>query len=149
MRKILLPIVFSAICTNVSAQQDISVQQQQVQQVVIKMFEALSERDSSALKTYCSPQIRLFEYGQVWTLDTLISKAITQNQSAGFKRSNRFEFIHTSTGHQMAWVTYRLHSEITREGKQTSIQWLETAILSKENEQWKISHLHSTLISRN
>ena len=124
----------------------LSKQQQAVQQTVIKMFDALSNRDSVSLKNYCTSDIALYEYGQVWNIDTLILKAITKNQAADFKRTNSFDFINTTADKNTAWVTYHLNSAITRDGKQAAVQWLETVVLVKERKQWKVKHLHSTLI---
>ncbi|OSZ81448.1 hypothetical protein CAP36_09510 [Chitinophagaceae bacterium IBVUCB2] len=130
------------------AQQPTTKNQQAAQQAVIKMFDALSNRDSVSLKTHSTADITLYEYGQVWNIDTLILKAITLNQSADFKRTNSFEFINTKVDKTTAWVTYRLQSAITRDGKQSMVQWLETVILVKVNKQWRVKHLHSTLIKR-
>lgn len=149
MRQLICPLLLFLSALNLSAQQIFPGKQQLVQQSVTKMFEALSDRDSVALKNYCSPDIRLFEYGQIWTIDTLITKAITMNQSPDYKRSNHFEFLHTETDKNIAWVTYRLNSIMTKDGKQTKSEWLETVILTKQNEQWLVKQLHSTLIKRN
>lgn len=143
---ILVPaILFLAL---LHAQQSPTKNQQAAQQTIIKLFDALSNRDSVALKTYSTADIIFYEYGQVWNMDTLILKAITQTQSADFKRTNSFEFINTLVDKTMAWVTYRLQSVITIEGKQSTVQWLETVVLVKERKQWKVKHLHSTLIKR-
>ena len=81
-------------------------------------------------------------------MDTLILKAITLNQSADFKRTNSFDFINTNIDKTMAWVTYRLQSVIIEDGKQVTLLWLETVVLVKAKKQWKVKHLHSTLIKR-
>lgn len=130
------------------AQQPTTNSQQAVQQTVVKLFDALSNRDSVSLKTYSTTDITLYEYGQVWNMDTLILKAITQNKSADFKRTNSFDFINTKVDKTTAWVTYRLQSVIFKDGKQTTAQWLETVALVKEKKHWKVKHLHSTLIKR-
>ncbi|GAB2839488.1 hypothetical protein GCM10027043_48430 [Ferruginibacter profundus] len=130
------------------AQEILTPRQQDVQQTVIKLFDALSNRDSVNLKNYSTADITLYEYGQVWTIDTLILKAITLNQSTDFKRTNSFEFINTDIDKAMAWVSYRLQSVVTRDGKQSTAQWLETVVLVKLKKQWKVKHLHSTLIKR-
>lgn len=130
------------------AQTVLSKEQKKVQEAVIKMFEALSNRDSVKLKSYCTPDISLYEYGQVWNLDTLIRKAIVMNISSDFKRSNSFEFINTEIDKTKAWATYRLNSVIYNNGKESNVQWLETVVLSKQNGQWKVKHLHSTLLKR-
>ena len=144
--KLLLFIFFCPVF--LYAQQPLASIRQDVQQTVINMFEDLSNRDSISLKNHCTADVTLYEYGQVWNLDTLILKAITQNQSTDFKRTNTFDFINTNIDKTTAWVTYNLHSEITRNGKQGTAEWLETVVLVKEKKQWKVKHLHSTLIKR-
>lgn len=143
MKKI-IPLLIAVVLAGQSYAQE----QQAAHQAIIKMFDALSDRDSISLKNHCTADITLYEYGQVWNIDTLILKAITLNQSADFKRTNSFEFISTTVDKTMACVTYRLQSEMTRDGKQSTVQWLETVVLVKEKKQWKVKHLHSTLIKR-
>ena len=148
MKKIIL--LFPAILCSalLQAQKLTTNNQQAVQQTVVKLFDALSNRDSVSLKNYSTTDITLYEYGQIWNIDTLILKAITLNQSANFKRTNSFEFLQTTADKTTAWVTYRLQSAIFIDGKQTTVQWLETVVLVKERKQWKVKHLHSTLIKR-
>ena len=81
-------------------------------------------------------------------MDTLISKAITQNTATDFKRTNTFDFINTKTDKTTTWLTYRLSSIIKKDGKDVTMQWLETVILAKQKKQWKVKHLHSTLIKK-
>ena len=148
MKQIYLLLIAFSISAIMMAQEQASTSQQEVQQTVIKMFDALSNRDSVGLKKYCTADITLYEYGQSWNIDTLILKAITQNQTLDFSRTNSFDFINTATDKNTAWITYRLNSSITRDGKQSTIQWLETVGLVKERKQWKVKNLHSTLIKR-
>ncbi|MDX1937907.1 MAG: nuclear transport factor 2 family protein [Flavihumibacter sp.] len=148
MKKITLLLLPILCITLLQAQQSTANNQQAVQQAIVKMFDALSNRDSASLKKYCTSDITLYEYGQVWNIDTLILKAITQNQSTDFKRTNSFEFINTTIDKITAWVTYRLQSVIIKDGKQATLQWLETVVLVNEKKQWKVKHLHSTLIKR-
>lgn len=98
-------------------QQPTTSNQYAVQQTVIKLFDALSNRDSIGMKAYSTADITLYEYGQAWNIDTLILKAITLNQSADFKRTNSFDFINTDVKENMAWVTYRLESVILKDSK--------------------------------
>ena len=148
MKKTIISLIFFLFSTLLYAQKQLSKTEQSVQQTVVKLFEALSNRDSVSLKNYSTADITLYEYGQIWNVDTLIMKAITLNQAADFKRTNTFDFTNTTTDKTMAWVTYRLQSAITRDGKQSTVQWLETVVLAKEKKQWKVKHLHSTLIKR-
>jgi hypothetical protein len=149
MKKItalLLAISFTGLIT---AQQQLTKDQQAVQQTVIKMFDALSNRDSVGLKIYCAADIALYENGQAWNIDTLINKAIVLNTATDFKRTNTFNFINTTVNKDVAWTTYNLSSTFLMNGKQGLVQWMETVILVKEKERWKIKVLHSTLIKRN
>ncbi|MEY2917097.1 MAG: hypothetical protein RIS73_811, partial [Bacteroidota bacterium] len=110
MKRITLLLATFLFSTVLMAQQPLITNQQEVQQTVVKFFDALSNKDSVNLKAYSTADITLYEYGQVWNIDTLILKAITLNQSADFKRTNSFEFINTTVDKTMAWVTYRLQS---------------------------------------
>jgi ketosteroid isomerase-like protein len=148
MKNLFLVVLVMINQSIIHAQKTLTKSQQSAQQVVIKMFDALSNRDSVGLKEHCAADISLYEYGQMWNRDSLILKAITQNQSADFKRTNSFEFISTTVDKNLAWVTYRLQSVVIRDAKQSMIQWLETVILVEEGKQWKVKHLHSTLIKR-
>ena len=148
MKKILLILIGFSMSSALVAQKTLTTSQQNVQHTIIKMFDALSNRDSVSLKSYCADDITLYEYGSVWNMDNLILEAITQNQSADFKRTNSFQFINTTVDKSTAWVNYRLLSVIINEGKQATLQWLETVVLVKAKKQWKVKHLHSTLIKR-
>ena len=148
MKKISLLLIAFFILALLNAQAQFTKNQQAVQQTVINLFEALSNRDSISLKNCSTADVTLYEYGQVWNMDTLILKAITLNQSANFKRTNSFEFINTTVDKNTAWVNYRLQSIVIKDGKQTTVHWLETVVLVKVKKQWKVKHLHSTLIKR-
>ncbi len=148
MKKTISLLIAIVLTGQLYAQHQPSQKEQAVQQTIVKMFEALSNRDSVSLKSYCAADITLYEYGQVWNMDALILKAITQNQSADFKRTNDFKFISADVDKGMAWVTYRLQSVVAKDGKQVPVQWLETVVLVKQRNRWKIKHLHSTLIDR-
>jgi hypothetical protein len=148
MKKIILFLIAIVLTGQLYAQRQSTANQQAVQQTVVKLFQALSNRDSISLKAYSTADISLYEYGQVWNIDTLILKAITLNQSADFKRTNSFEFLQTTLDKNMALVNYRLQSVIIKDSKQTTVLWLETVVLVKKNKQWKVKHLHSTLIKR-
>lgn len=148
IKKISILLIVISGSAMLIAQEPLSSNQQAVQQTVIKLFDALSNRDSTSLKNYCTADITLYEYGQVWNIDTLILKAIAQNRATDFKRTNSFNFINTTTGKNIAWVTYHLQSSITSGGKPVTLKWLETIVLVKERKKWKVKHLHSTFINR-
>ena len=122
--------------------------QSDVQQSVVNLFTALTNADTTALKRSCTEDVRFYEYGQIWTIDTLIQKVMQNKSIPDFKRTNSFEFVSTTINKQTAWVTYYLQSTFTRNGKEELVKWMETVVLLKQKEQWKIKLLHSSLISR-
>jgi ketosteroid isomerase-like protein len=149
LKKITLITLILIASNLLHAQTGRTKEQQQVQETIVKFFDALSSRDTVGLKAHCTSDITLFEYGQAWNLDTLTSKVATMQAAADFKRTNSFEFLDTRIDKKMAWASYRLNSSITRDGQQTTLQWIETIVLAKDRKQWKVNHLHSTLLKRN
>ncbi len=131
------------------AQEESIKEQMSVQQTIVKLFTALSNSDTTGLKLYSTSNVKLYEYGQIWTIDTLIQKMMMSKTIKDFKRINSFEFINTTISKKTAWITYYLQSTITRNGKQEIIKWMETVILLKEKKQWKINVLHSTRLVKN
>ena len=136
------------ISTFLHAQQSLTKDEQDAQQTIIDFFESASNRDSVGLINSAAPDIILFEYGQQWNMDTLMQKMVKRNTAKDFKRLNKFDFIKTLVDKDMAWVSYTLQSEITRESKQTTIRWIETVVLLRTKKKWKIKLLHSTMTSR-
>ncbi len=146
MRKISIALSILLFSAAVQAQQPLTSDQQSVQQTVIKVFDALSNRDSMSLKLYCTDDVRFYEYGQTWNMDTLINKAIRLNTATDFKRINTIDFVNTTISNKVAWATYNNQAEITMNGKQRTVKWLETVVLVKKKNRWKLKVLHSTLI---
>lgn len=131
------------------AQEKFSESEKEVQQTIRQVFDALSKRDSVGLKNYCTSDIALFEYGQVWNLDSLIRKAITENTAIDFNRVNTFDFTGTSVDGNTAWATYNLRSDFRSDGRERSVSWLETVVLVKQNRRWRLKVLHSTRLRTN
>lgn len=144
--RFLLPLLISiCIATSIHAQ-SFNQQKQIVQQPIIKLFDALSNIDTASLKLYTTMDVKFYEYGLVWPIDTLIHEMLL---GTDFKRTNSFEFVSTTINKNTAWVTYYLQSTFTRNGKEEIVKWMETVILIKEKKQWKINTLHSTKLISN
>lgn len=140
---------FIALVTEVKqAYSSASTDEHEIQQTVIKLFDALSNRNAASLRNQCTTDVRFYEYGEAWTADSLINKAITRKTATDFKRINTLDFVSTTLKEDVAWTTYNLHSEGTSQGKNFSVDWSETVILVREEKKWKIKVLHSTLIKK-
>ncbi len=148
MQKIILLLITLLLAAAVFSQTIIK-EEKVVQQTVEKMFAALTNTDTTALKLYCTGNVKFYEYGQIWTIDTLIQKVMQSKSIPDFKRSNKFEFVSTTINKKTAWVTYYLQSTFTRNGKEESVKWMETVVLLKEKKNWKINVLHSTRLPKN
>ena len=106
-------------------------------------FNGLSLTNSDTLKYYSTSDFQLLEDGQVWNLDTLISKLMPRKNS-NIQRINRFEFIKIEKNKNTAWVSYNNSAEFRLGEKQQTIRWLESAVLIRDRGRWKIQMLHST-----
>ncbi len=148
MKKIIV-FVFSlaSLFSIAKAQSQLSESQRAVNQVVVDMFDALAKRDTTTLKIYCTEDMILLEDREVWTLDTLTLK-VSQNKDTSYNRVNKMDFIETKIEGKTAWTCYYNQANITRKGKQVMVRWLETAILIKDKQKWKMRVLHSTTIER-
>ena len=111
---------------------------------VSRFFDGLSEINSDKLKAFATTDFLLLEDGQVWNMDTLVTKMGTKNPN--IKRVNKFEFIRTEQQGTMAWVSYHNTADFSMNEKQQTVKWLESAVLKKEGGRWKIKLLHSTRI---
>lgn len=128
--------------------QTITDEQTSVQQTIQQLFAALTNADTTAMKTYATTTVRFYEYGEVWPMDTLISKVLKNKSIADFKRTNKFEFVNTTIRKNTAWATYYLQSTFTRNGKEEIVNWMETVVLIKDKKHWKIDVLHSTRLPK-
>ena len=143
--KLLIITVFFSI---VATAQNAGDEQADVQQTVENMFATLTNADTAALRTFVTSHVQFYEYGQVWTIDTLIQKMVQSISIPDFKRTNSFDFISTGINKNTAWVTYYLQSTFTRNGKEDVVNWMETVVLIKEKNKWKIQLLHSTRLNK-
>lgn len=126
--------------------QPVNKQEREVQQTIQNLFTALSNRDSAGLRLHSTADVHFYEYGEVWTIDSLIKK-VMYVKPADYKRTNNFGFVKTTIEENTAWATYYLQSEITRNGKKEIVKWMETVVLVKEKLNWKIAVLHSTRLA--
>lgn len=139
-------LFFGCLLSAILSAQAVNKERATIHQKVESMFSTLTNFDTVALKTFVTANVRFYEYGQVWNMDTLIHKVMQGKDIKDFKRTNRFDFVSTTIQHKTAWVTYYLESIITRNGKQETLNWLETVVLIRERGNWKIDVLHSTRI---
>ena len=135
------------IC-NVTMAQNFTSQEKEVQNTIVKLFDAISINDAADIKSYCTNDVKFYEYGQIWTLDTLLQKLSKLSGTSVYSRTNKFDFVSTKLKDNIAWATYYLESTITKTGKPDIIKWMETVILINVKKKWFVSVLHSTRLSK-
>ena len=118
-------------------------EQQQVQQVLRLVFEALSEGSVAKMEQALTPDVKILETGEVWTLDT-IRLYFEKPRPNDFKRINTLDFFQTEVEGKMAFVSYHNTAAIHANGKDRMVKWLESAVLVKQGKSWKVKMLHST-----
>ena len=139
MKKIILLIVLLHEITYVFAQTDVSA----VNKVITDYFEAISANDLDIQKQLTTENYTILENGVLWNHDTIV---VMTNRLKGrsFKRINQIDFIRTEIKGNMAWVAYYNTADMTLDAKQRRVSWLESAVLIRERETWRIQLLHST-----
>lgn len=148
MSKLFCITLFTVLSLGTFAQ-TVNTNEQQVKQTVVQMFAAIADIDTVKLKSLTTAQVRFYEYGEVWNIDTLIRKILPYKSIADFKRTNHFQFVNTTIHQKTAWVTYYLQSELMANGKQQTLHWMETVVLVNADKQWKVDVLHSTRLIKN
>lgn len=132
--------IFSPVLAKPAPQQD------QAKQVIVDFFQAMADLNFSKLRSYCQPGFELLEHGEVWSIDVLENK-LKPNVGTGMHRENKFEFIQVKVQGKTAWVSYWNQAHITRTNQpDRHVKWLESAVLVKTSQGWKISLLHSTVV---
>lgn len=119
----------------------------QVQQPIIDFFEGISENDLDRMRHCVTDDFTILEHGVIWTMDTVVTLT-KKPRPAGFKRLNSFDFFQTEVSDDMAFVSYHNSAEIITPGRTRSVKWLESAVLVREGNRWKIKMLHSTRLPK-
>jgi hypothetical protein len=148
MRSVVLSVsafLLFVITLTATAQEKPTPEQRKVQQVIHQIFESFSERSIEKMEGSVTTDINILEDGKVWTLDT-IRLYFQKRLPADFKRINSFEFLRTEVHQTMGFVSYYNTASIHSNNKDVTVKWLESAVLVKEQEAWKIKMLHSTRI---
>jgi hypothetical protein len=126
---------------------EVSAQKEKIEGTIVRFFDGLSELSPAILKETTTDDFLLLEHGEVWNMDTLVSK-ISLPKGTKFNRVNSFKFIETESKGKWAWVSYHNTADFTINDRKRQVNWLESAVLVKEKGTWKIKMLHSTVIEK-
>lgn len=140
-RVLFLALISFSITINGFSQKD----KDSIEASIAKFFDGISDIDEAKMKAYTTSDFILLEEGEVWILDTLISK-ISARKNSGIKRVNSFEIIKTEQNGNIAWVSYFNTADFSLNEKKQTVKWLESVVLAREKGRWRIKMMHSTRI---
>lgn len=130
-----------------------------VQEVIIEMFQKVfSEFNANKIQDYFTTDFEFFKDGEIFNSEETV--VLIENLGMQYEeeakngrildRKNDFNFLNTIIEENSAFIYYRNSAEFTLDGTIIAqIEWLESAYLIWENQQWKIRFLHSTQIKNN
>jgi len=144
---ILTFIFIAGFLTNGFSQQGSNTDSISVQQVVIKLFDGIAGLDSSEIVTHVTKDFLLLEDGQIWNTDSLI-KVLKPMKTQDFRRTNEFRFVSQQIAGGITWIVYYNTAHILFNGQKRDINWLESAVLVKDDNNWKVKMLHSTMLRK-
>jgi uncharacterized protein DUF4440 len=114
-----------------------------IQATVTRFLDALAQLDDNAIKAEVTKDFTLVEHGLIWNTDTLLN-LIKPRKGQDIKRINTLVFTKTEQSGNTAWTVYYNTANFHTGDKIRTVKWLESAVLVKEKNAWKLKLLHST-----
>ncbi|MEY4455866.1 MAG: hypothetical protein RL621_2163 [Bacteroidota bacterium] len=111
---------------------------------IVNFFNGLSLLEESLITSNTTKDFVLLEAGKIWNSDTLINIIQKAKLKEKFTRLNQFTFLQSQVHGNMAWVAYLNEAKFIRNSITTSVKWLESVVLFREENSWKIKLMHST-----
>lgn len=101
--------------------------------------------DRAYYRSFMTDDYLLLEHGEL--LDVAGDMALLGSLSADHVRTDRFDFRHIWIEGSNAYLVYFLESD-TNDSKKgpRSRRWLESAVMRRSGDQWRVAVLHSTRI---
>lgn len=137
MRKIKQIFLFISLVVSTS-----SFGQDDPFKTVQNLFSAISEVNHTKMKNAVTSDFQLLEVGEDWDINDLI-KVVKPSE---YTRRNYFNVLKERSRGDIAWVSYWNKATFTKDELVETVVWLESAVLIREGNHWKIQMLHSTKI---
>jgi Domain of unknown function (DUF4440) len=118
-------------------------EQAKVNNTIVAMFKGLADLSIEQIRNSSTDDLIILEHGEVWNMDTIVVK-LNEIKALNPVRVNSFDFIKTEVRDQTAWVAYHNKAIITVNGQKVDYHWLESAVLVKQGNDWKVKMLQST-----
>lgn len=147
---ILILALFTACQTKQNQERSLNTQaaKQQVEEKLVEFFDAFDSYDYQQLRDLTTEDYSLIENGPIWSMDTTVSK-LKQYEERGIKMVHKLSEIQTTVDGSTAWVIYKNVGVFTGGKAKRNMEWIESAVFTKRENEWKMAMLHSTVLKRN
>ncbi len=109
------------------------------------LFGTIADYDFALMERLVTDDFVILEVGELWDLAKTIE--VIAPLEGQVTRRNFFHLLRTEIRGNMAWVSYWNKATYrTLEGDRERA-WLESAVLVRVNDEWKVEMLHSTRLS--
>ena len=154
MKKLImiLPLVF-LLCFAFSCQQaeevaeepvvDVAAEKQNVEEALRNFYDAASTHNFQGIRDACTDDFIIFESGQVMNVEDFIN-FLTSFEGATM--TYNLEDVKIDVEGSVAWLTLRSKANVTMGEQEMNYEWLESAVLKKQEGIWKIAFYHSTIV---
>jgi ketosteroid isomerase-like protein len=105
-------------------------------------FETVEKMDYEGMRNACTPDFTVFEDGIIWTIEDWVAFLKPLEGKASIKYGFR-DMKKTFDGNTV-WLTYNNVADAEFGGAPVHFDWLESAVLKRQNREWKLAFLHST-----
>ncbi|MFQ5605968.1 MAG: YybH family protein [bacterium] len=112
--------------------------------MVFDFFESIASFNYPALRDHCTEDFYLFEDGQKMNLNQFINLVKSFEHQATIHYE--LEDIRTEIAGSLAWMTLRTKALMNLNGQGTNLEWLESAVLKKQQDLWRIAFYHSSVV---
>jgi ketosteroid isomerase-like protein len=144
-KKIILVLLIVSVCTlTVWAGDDEDAVKQAVKNYYYLYFVKM---DKDAYRSILTDDYQFLENGELFEADGDI--AAMPDPDSGYERTDTFDFRYVKIEGDIAYAVYFLKAEIKDKTNGTiNKEWLESTILRRSGDGWKIALLHSTRITK-
>ncbi len=109
---------------------------------VVKIFSGLSQADVALMRDSATDDFVLLEHGELWDMD-ILAGYVTPSSSS---RRNFFSLISKDIRGDMGLINYWNRAIFGGKGKETTMHWLESVVIVKQGDTWKLRQMHSTRV---
>lgn len=135
-----------AVAASPGSASDDAPAKEKVVEAVRLMFAALKNDAPDQFRAVTTPDFYAFDVDKVMTADQLI-EVVENAREAGMEFDWQVTEPRVHIDGQTAWITYVNRGSIQKGADTKQMTWLESAVLRKTGDAWRIRFLHSTLVS--